>query len=120
MIYISVEHAGILAMVAMDTQYCTNSTEIKYYFQMAWKQVYSDDNYDGGVRGFLIEYLNCYCSIQANYMDIFTIAICMCLSNRFKQLNSHLEHFKGMVMNNENGPFRFLLILSCFLKMMVI
>lgn len=88
-------------MVMMDTQYCTNSTEIKYYFQMAWKQVYSsDDYYDGGTRGFLIEYLNCYCSIQSIYMDIFTIVISMCLSNRFKQLNLYLERHKGKVMKS--------------------
>lgn len=78
-------------------QECSNSTEVKYFFLMAWPQVYSDDGYDDGVRGYLIEYLNCYCSIQSNYMDIFAIVISFCLANRFKQLNLHLERYKGKV-----------------------
>lgn len=83
--------------MVLRVQYCTNSTKIEYFFKRAAKQVYSNDNYDGGVCGFLIEYLNVYCSIQSNYMDIFAIVISMCLSNRFKQLNLYLEHYKGKV-----------------------
>lgn len=97
-ISIPVEHSAVLAISVIRAQKCSNSTDTKYFFEMSWPQVYSDDDYDGGVRGFLIEILNCYCIIHANQMDLFVIIISMCLSNRFRQLNSHLERYREKVI----------------------
>lgn len=76
---------------------CTRSTSLEGYFKQAWPQLYTITEYDGGLRGFLVELINYYCTFLWTFMDIFIIAISICLSTRLKQLNSHLEKFKGMV-----------------------
>lgn len=79
------------------SQICTNSTSVEGYFKQAWPQIYSIADYDGGIRGFVIELLNYYCTFLWTFMDIFIISISICLATRLKQLNEHLKHHKGMV-----------------------
>lgn len=78
-------------------QYCTNTTNLEGYFKEAWPQIYKPTFYDDGLRGFLIELLNYYCVFLWTFMDIFIIAISICLSTRLKQFNAFLERFMGMV-----------------------
>lgn len=76
---------------------CTSQTNLEGYFRQAWPQLYFVATYDGGWKAFFMELINYYCNFLWSFMDIFIIAISICLSTRFRQLNDHLEKFKGMV-----------------------
>lgn len=80
-------------------QVCKNNTSLEGYLKQAWPQVYSIVDYDGGIRGIFIEVLNYYCTFLWTFMDIFIIAISICLATRLKQLNEHLKQHKGMVIS---------------------
>lgn len=90
--------------------FCTQKTSLEGYFIQAWPQLYSVTKYDGGAKGFLVEIINFYCTFLWTFMDIFIIAISVCLSTRLQQLNQHLERYKGMAMCkvfwiNQRGHF---------------
>lgn len=76
---------------------CTSQTNLEGYFRQAWPQLYFVATYDGGWKAFFMELINYYCNFLWSFMDIFIIAISICLSTRFRQLNDHLDKFKGMV-----------------------
>lgn len=76
---------------------CTNQANLEGYFLQAWPQLYYVAPYDGGWKAIFMELINYYCNFLWSFMDIFIIAISICLSTRLRQLNSHLEKFKGMV-----------------------
>lgn len=92
-----VEHALCMVCGVFRVQICSNHTSIEGFFKQNWPQVYTKSNYDNGIRGFFIEWLNYYCTFQWTFMDIFIISISVCLSTRVNQLNEHLKQYKGMV-----------------------
>ena len=48
--------------------------------------------------GVFSEVVNYYCAFIWSFKDGFLIAISVCLSTLLRQLNEHLEQFKGMVI----------------------
>lgn len=67
------------------------------HLKQAWPQIYSRIEYDGGVRGISGEILNYFCALQWVFIDIFIIAISICLSTRLYQLNKHMKQYTGIV-----------------------
>lgn len=51
----------------------------------------------------LVEYVNYYCVFLWSFMDVFIVAISLCLTLRFSQLNEHMERHRGLV--NETAYF---------------
>lgn len=96
---------------------CTNTTKLEaaVFLKQAWPQIYTIIKYDGGVRGLTGELLNYYCAFQWVFMDIFLVAITICLSTRLHQLNEHLKQYNGMV-NKICTATVFLKIMICKLN----
>lgn len=91
------EHTLSLSTSIFYTNYCSNGTNLENFLKRAWPQIYSAQEYDGGVFGVLTEFINYYCVLQWVFMDLFIIAITICLSARFNQLNEHLKQLRGKV-----------------------
>lgn len=94
---IAAEHTMSIAAGVFRGVICTSQTNLEGYFRQAWPQLYFVVSYDGGWKAFFLELINYYCNFLWTFMDIFIIAISICLSTRFRQLNDHLDKFKGMV-----------------------
>lgn len=45
----------------------------------------------------VVEYVNYYCVFLWTFMDVFIVAISLCLTLRFRQLNEHIERHRGLV-----------------------
>lgn len=103
---------------------CENVSAIQGYFSVAYPQLYeilywmhdsrrpplpqpSGDRYAPQIETediltlLVVEYVNYYCVFLWSFMDVFIVAISMCLTLRFSQLNQHMERYRGLVCTAE-------------------
>lgn len=112
----TVEHSMSIAAGVYRGSLCTRVSAIEGYFSVAFPQLYDvlhwlrDDRPHTEasvamrpvetadvVTLLVVELINYYCTILWTFMDIFIVAISMCLTLRFRQLNEHLERHRDRV-----------------------
>lgn len=89
---------------------CVNTTTVQGYFGVAFPQLYQQLDWMHDAVGqeptvdtidiltlIAVEYTNYYCMFLWTFMDIFIVAISLCLTQRLSQLNAHMERHRGLV-----------------------
>lgn len=106
-----VEHSMSIAAGVYRGSLCENRTALQGYFEQAFPQVDQLVNFSGGgLVEFLVEFINYYCTFLWTFMDMFIVAISICLTTRLQQFNELLLQFHGMVFRNIMKQFGLLQI----------
>lgn len=113
-----VEHSMSIAAGVYRGSLCERVSAIEGYFSIAYPQLYErlhwmhnsdrtamrtqhdhepDNVSEDIVTLAVVELVNYYCTFLWSFMDVFIVAIALCLRERFWQLNEHLARHRGMV-----------------------